>query len=421
MPTASRPATRPAEPKPKLDLNIILFARLLRAVGMNPGPAATRDAIQAVELVGVERKDYLFHSLSSCFVKRRQDSHLFEQAFFLFWQNPKFQERLRNLLIPQIKSPFESDAAEDPMLRRLEEALGAPPAAPPGDDPADQLDIDASGTASDNELFQAMDFRMMSAEEIHMAEAAIRRLRLAMPEKPSRRFMPDARGTRISLQQSLREARRHGGLVLPRKTRRQHEPRPVVALLDISGSMENYSRIFLHFLHVLTHQHRQVTSFLFGTRLTNITRQLRNRDVDDALKSVAGAAEDWSGGTRIASSIRHFNKYWSRRVLGRSPIVLLITDGLDRHHDPALAGEMERLHKSCYRLIWLNPLLRYEKFAPKSVWIRAMLGHVDAFRPIHSLASMEELVASLDGMADRLDTDLATWQRRARLPREEIA
>ncbi|XDZ66304.1 VWA domain-containing protein [Alphaproteobacteria bacterium LSUCC0684] len=411
MPTASPPA----EPAPKLDQNIILFARLLRAVGMKPGPAATLDAIEAVQLVGVAKKSHLFHALSSCFVKRREDLHLFEQAFFLFWQNPRFQERLRNLLIPQIRSPFESDEAGDPMLRRLEEALGSPPAAPLEPDETEELEIDASGTASDTELFKAMDFRMMSAEEIDRAEAAIMKLRLDLPEKLARRHVPDTRGSRIGLQQSLRAARRHGGLVLPRTVRRQRQSRPLVALLDISGSMENYSRIFLHFLHTLTHQHRQVTSFLFGTRLTNITRQLRNRDVDDALKSVAGAADDWSGGTRIATSIAHFNKHWSRRVLGRGPIVLLITDGLDREHDPALAWEMERLHKSCHRLIWLNPLLRYEKFAPKSVSIRSMLGHVDAFRPIHSLASMEELVAGLAGMADSQDKDLAAWQKLARL------
>lgn len=403
------------EPTPKLDINIILFARLLRAVGMKPGPASILDAIEAVQLVGVESKSFLFHALSSCFVKRREDSHLFEQAFFLFWQNPKFQERLRNLLIPQIKSPFESDEPEDPMLRRLEEALGNSPASPPNANETEELEIDASGTASDLELFQAMDFRMMSAEEIREAEIAISRLRLQLPEKLSRRISPDARGKRIGLQQSLREARRHGGLVLPRTVRRRRGSRPVVALLDISGSMESYSRIFLHFLHVLTHQHRQVTSFLFGTKLTNITRQLRHRDIDDALKSVAGAADYWSGGTRIAESITHFNKIWSRRVLGRSPIVLLITDGLDRQHDPALEREMERLHKSCHQLIWLNPLLRYEKFAPKSVSIRTMISHVDAFRPIHSLASMEDLIAGLSTMTDSHDMELASWQRLARL------
>jgi uncharacterized protein with von Willebrand factor type A (vWA) domain len=409
----SRP--RPPEPAPKLDLNIMMFARLLRAVGMKPGPAATLDAIEAVQLVGVESKSSLFHALSSCFVKRREDSHLFEQAFYLFWQNPRFQERLRNLLIPQIKSPFESDEAEDPMLRRLEEALGNPSAPPPGQKETEEIEIDASGTASDLELFQAMDFRMMSVEEIREAERAISRLNLHLPEKLSRRISPDTRGNRIGFQQSLREARRLGGMVLPKTVRRRREPRPVVALLDISGSMENYSRIFLHFLHVLTHQHRDVTTFLFGTKLTNITRQLRYRDVDDALKSVAGAADDWSGGTRIAESITHFNKYWSRRVLGRSPVVLLITDGLDRQHDTALEHEMERLHKSCHQLIWLNPLLRYEKFAPKSVSIRAMLGHVDAFRPIHSLASMEDLITSLGTITQRQDTELASWQRLARL------
>jgi len=413
-------ATAAAEPAPKLDLNILLFARLLRAVGLKTGPAATLDAIKAVQLVGVENKIFLFHALSSCFVKRREDSHLFEQAFFLFWQNPKFQERLRNLLIPQIKSPFDGDDPEDPMLRRLQDAIGQMPAPRPSPADTDQLDIDASGTASDLDLFKAMDFRMMSTAEIREAEQAISRLRADLPEKHARRFHPDQRGARIGLQQSLRQARRHGGLVLPKTIRRRRQPRPIVALLDISGSMENYSRIFLHFLHRLTWQHRQVTSFLFGMKLTNISRQLRSRDVDDALKAVTSAVEDWSGGTRITESITQFNKHWSRRVLGQSPIVLLITDGLDRQQDPALGREMERLQKSCHRLIWLNPLLRYEKFAPKSHSIRAMLAHVDAFQPMHSLASMETLVAGLAGMMDRRDASLAAWQYLSRQPEDQV-
>jgi uncharacterized protein with von Willebrand factor type A (vWA) domain len=400
-------------PNPKLDKNILLFVRLLRAIGMNVGTASTIDAIEAAQLVGVAHKKYFFHALSSCLVNRPEDRHPFEQAFFLFWQAPKFQERIRDLLLPQIKTHTESDEDEDPMLRRLEEALGGLEPIPSLNE-VDRIDIDASATVSDKEEFKEMDFRMMSAAEIAEAEKAIKRLRWVLPQKPSRRFRPDPRSRNIDMRRSLKAAPGHLGCVLPKWRKRQVADRPIVILLDISGSMENYTRMLLHFMHVLT-QHRRVTSFIFGTQLTNITRALQKRDIDEALDAVSHLAMDWSGGTRIADSIAAFNCDWSRRVLSGSPLVLLVSDGLEKQHDQRLSIEIERLQKSCHRLIWLNPLLRFEDFCPKSLSIRRILAHVDAFQPIHSVKAMEGLVVGLGKIAHGRDVKISEWQLQARL------
>ena len=409
----SAPAIAAITPNPKLDENILLFIRLLRAIGMNVGTASAVDAVEAAQLVGIGNKRFFFHALSSCLVKRPEDRYVFEQAFFLFWQAPKFQERMRDLLIPQIKTHTESDETEDPMLRRLEEALGSPDV-PPSFNEADRIEIDATATVSDREFLQDMDFRMMSTAEIKAAEQAIRSLRLVLPRKPSRRYHADARGQLIDLRQSLKSAPGFFGAVLPQWRRKLAEDRPIVILLDISGSMENYTRLMLHFMHTLMQQHPRVHAFIFGTQLTNITRALRKRDVDAALDAVTDAAVDWSGGTRIADSIGDFNRNWSRRVLAGSPLVLLVTDGLEKQHDERLAFEIERLQKSCHRLIWLNPLLRFEEFSPQSLSIRRILAHVDAFLPIHSLNAMSGLVAGLAKIAQNRDGRIAEWQRQAR-------
>jgi uncharacterized protein with von Willebrand factor type A (vWA) domain len=191
-------------------------------------------------------------------------------------------------------------------------------------------------------------------------------------------------------------SRTGGGLILPKfRSRREVHP-PLVVLADISGSMSQYTRIFLHFLHALGEKRRRVHAFVFGTRLTNLTRQMRHRDPDQALADCSAAVQDWSGGTRIGEALGEFNRLWSRRVLGQGAVVLLITDGLERDDIGNLAEEMERLHKSCRRLIWLNPLLRFDGFEARARGVRAMLPHVDEFRPVHNLDALADLVASLD-------------------------
>jgi uncharacterized protein with von Willebrand factor type A (vWA) domain len=236
----------------------------------------------------------------------------------------------------------------------------------------------------------------MTAAEIAAAKAAIKRLVLSLDEIKTRRLVPRPHGHMVDMRRTLRASLKAGGAVIDLKYLgvRRKAP-PIVALLDISGSMSQYTRLFLHFLHAVTDARKRVHTFLFGTRLTNVTRALRQKDPDEALNVVSASVADWSGGTRIATSLRAFNKEWARRVLTQGAIVLLITDGLERDGGDDLGFEIDRLHRSCRRLIWLNPLLRFAGFEAKAKGIRAMLPHVDEMRPIHNLATMADLVAAL--------------------------
>jgi hypothetical protein len=255
-----------------------------------------------------------------------------------------------------------------------------------------------------------MDFDTMSAAELAEAKKLIAGLRLPLPVIKTRRFHVQRNGRRIDLRRSLRESLREGGDVIPlvRAARRELHP-PLVVLCDISGSMNPYSRMFLHFLHAITNDRDRVSVFVFGTRLTNITRQLRHRDVDVAMARVAEAIRDWSGGTRIGASLREFNWQWSRRVLGQNACVLLVSDGLDREAGEGLGDEMERLAKSCRYLVWLNPLLRYEKFEARPAGVRAMLPHVDLFLPVHNLDSLLDLAKALSGPMTR-QQEMRAWK-----------
>jgi uncharacterized protein with von Willebrand factor type A (vWA) domain len=236
----------------------------------------------------------------------------------------------------------------------------------------------------------------MRAAELAAAREAIKRLSLSLDEVKTRRLVRDRRGHRIDLRRTLRASLKAGGALIDLNFRGAgRRPPPLVALLDISGSMEEYTRLFLHFLHAVSDARKRVHVFLFGTRLTNVSRALKTRDPDEALAACSASVADWSGGTRIATSLHAFNRLWARRVLGQGAVVLLITDGLERDPDDRLGFEIDRLHRSCRRLIWLNPLLRFAGFEAKAHGIKTMLPHVDEFRPIHNLASVADLVRAL--------------------------
>jgi len=255
--------------------------------------------------------------------------------------------------------------------------------------------MDAAFTFSPREVLQSRDFETMSAAELSEVRAMIARLRLPLPERPVRRTVPARHGSKIDLRASLRAMASAGGAVVPLAWRKRRRRRPpLVVLCDISGSMDRYSRMLLFFLHAITNDRDRVHTLLFGTRLTNITRHLRRRDVDVAVARVASAVSDWAGGTRIGACLAEFNRRWSRRLLAQGAIVLLISDGLDSDVGEGLSLEMERLAKSCRRLIWLNPLLRYDKFEARPAGIRAMLPYVDEFLPVHNLESLKQLAAS---------------------------
>ena len=389
-----------AEPQSdgRLIANLMHFARTLRAAGLPVGPGKVIDAVAAVEAVGIaDRRDF-YWTLHAVFVNRPDQRMLFDQAFHLFWRNPELLKKMLSLVLPQLNVEMPRDQGAE-MIRRLAEALH------PNQDAREsgetELEIDASMTFSDREQLGTMDFEKMSLEELARAKAAIARLRLPIHDIPTRRYARDPRGSRADMRATLRAALRSGGLIELRRKSPRRRPPPLVVLCDISGSMSRYSRVFLHFMHSVTNDRDRVFTFVFGTRLTNITRYLRYRDVDIALDRVAEAVADWSGGTRIGQSVHEFNRLWSRRVLGQGAVVLMITDGLDRDAGTGLAPEMDRLHRSCRRLIWLNPLLRYEGFEPRSLGMKAMLPYVDEFRPVHNLESLETLIEVISRAAQR--------------------
>jgi uncharacterized protein len=379
----------------RLVANLMQFARTLRAAGLPVGPGRVLDALRAVEAVGITSREDFYWALHASFVNRRDQHDLFDQAFHIFWRNPKILERMMAMLLPQMRAPAKDEDRVE-MNRRLAEALGNKDRGGEGEEPAEEeIEFDAALTYSDRELLQTMDFEKMSGDELAKAKRLIAGMRLPIMDVATRRHRPDRNGARIDMRNSLRAALRSADAIpLRRRSVRRRHP-PLVILCDISGSMSRYSRIALHFMHAVTNDRDRVYTFLFGTRLTNITRDLRHRDIDLALENVGKKVQDWSGGTRIGQCLQEFNARWSRRVLGQGAVVLFISDGLDRDGAQGLATEMERLHKSCRRLIWLNPLLRYEGFEPKSQGAKAIMPHVDDFRRVHNLQSLADLTEVL--------------------------
>jgi uncharacterized protein with von Willebrand factor type A (vWA) domain len=377
----------------RLAEQIVRFARVLRTAGVRVGPGAALDAVNAAEAAGAARRQDFYWTLHATLIKRREDDPVFEQAFRLFWRRRDPNEAIIAAMLPTAPQA----AIERPAQRRVQEALqDDAPMRLPKPRKEDEREVDMRGSVSDIEILRHKDFAQMSADELIEAERRIRGIALLWERVPSRRLVPDPRGHRIDLRRTLRASLRAGGELVELKRRAPGKRLPpLVALLDISGSMSDYSRIVLHFLHTLGESRGGVSTFLFGTRLTNVTRALRTRDPDAALRAAGQAAPDWAGGTWISSSLHRFNQDWSRRVLGQGAHVLLITDGLEREGGDILAREMDRLHRSSNRLIWLNPLLRYAQFEPRAQGIRTMLPHVDELRPVHNLESLEGLVEAL--------------------------
>ena len=298
---------------------------------------------------------------------------------------------------PQMRKDLDDQRSKAGQTRASQALFQNEKEAEPQEKP--EVEIDASLTFSGDEVLRGKDFAQMTAVEIERAREAMANMKLPFMRVATRRFRAAMSGNVIDFRKTLRSSAKYGGeLVLPSFKQRKYREPPIVVLADISGSMSQYSRIFLHFFHSLSESNRQVHTFLFGTRLTNVTRQLHNKDIDEAIADCSDAVEDWSGGTRIGETLEEFNRLWSRRVLGQGAVVLLITDGLERSDDSdQLAREIDRLHRSCRRLVWLNPLLRYDGFSPQASGIKTMLPNVDEFRPVHSLNSLEDLCSALGG------------------------
>ncbi|MBO9477757.1 VWA domain-containing protein [Shimia sp. R11_0] len=389
--------------EPKLTHNITWFARALRKAGLPIGTGRLLDAIRAVQAAGFTNKEDFYWTLHACFVSRPEHRVVFAQVFRLYWRDPRFLEHMMSMMLPAVRGVQEDRAAQAGEKRAAEALLdGFDHTVPEGqqEEQGTEIELDASMTMSSEEKLRTLDFEQMSTEEIAQAKRMLSRLTLPVDPIASRRTQVAARGRQLDWRATLKHAMRHGGNVsnLKHKDRSERWPNLVV-ICDISGSMSQYSRMVLHFLHAVANHKgagwAKVHGFTFGTQLTNITRHLATKDVDAALAAAGAEAQDWEGGTRIGECLHDFNRDWSRRVMGQGAVVLLITDGLDRGAPDALAKEMKRLRLSARRLIWLNPLLRWEGFAAKAQGIRAMLPHVDSFRAGHSIASIEALAEAL--------------------------
>ncbi len=394
---------------PKLAQNITHFARALRKAGLPIGTGRVVDAIRAVQAAGFTEKRDFYWTLHACFVNRPEHRTVFAQVFRLYWRDPRYLEHMMSMMLPAIRGVQEerkADAAE----KRAAEALldGVERDLPESTEQQEEseIEIDATQTASSEERLRNLDFEQMSTSEIAQAKRMLSRLNLPVKPIESRRGQASHLGHRIDRARTLRSAMRQGGEL---RDIAHLQPKPrwpnLVALCDISGSMSQYSRIILHFLHAVSNAKgagwAKVHAFTFGTRLTNITRHLHQRDVDAALAAAGAEAQDWEGGTRIGECLHQFNRDWSRRVMGQGAVVLLITDGLERGDPEMLEKEIERLHLSSRRLIWLNPLLRWDGFAPKAQGVATMLPHVDSFRAGHSIASLEDLAAVISQPDDQ--------------------
>ena len=392
----------------RLGENILWFTRALRKAGLPLGPGTALTALQAVQAAGFSRREDFYHSLRAVMISRPEHRVVFDQMFRLFWRDPRYMEHMMALLLPSMRGTQEERSAA-PAARRAAEALteeAALPDLPPLPESEEtQIEVDASGTASATETLRQLDFEQMSLEEAARARRLIARLSLPVDPMVTRRQVAGP-GAFVDRRATLRRALRSGGEVVQIARRRRARRWPaLVVICDISGSMSDYSRMVLHFAHTLANRPgdgwSKVHAFTFGTRLTNITRHLAQRDVDAALAAAGAEAQDWRGGTRIGASLASFNRTWGRRVLSSGAVVLLITDGLDRDAPDQLSREVARLRRNCRRLIWLNPLLRWEGFSPKARGIAAMLPNVDCFRAAHSIASLEALAGAVSDARDQ--------------------
>jgi uncharacterized protein with von Willebrand factor type A (vWA) domain len=331
--------------------------------------------------------------MSAVFIDNHEQQEIFEQAFYIFWRNPKMMEKLMGAMLPTIRVDNQDEVEE--MNRRLADAMGDAVNKVHDAPQETQIELDATLTYSSREAFMAKDFEAMSLAEINQAKQAIAELRLPVSDVPTRRFRRSNRGRHLDMRATLRASLRSVDTIpLKLKTHQLRRP-PIVLLCDISGSMSRYSRMFLHFMHGVINHRDRAHAFVFATRLTNITRSLKNSDIDAALERVSTTVEDFSSGTRIGECLKQFNVEWSRRVLAQGAITVIISDGLDKDAAAGLEQQMQRLAKSSRRLIWLNPLLRYEGFEPRPQGIQAMLPHVDDFKSAHNLNSIVELVRLL--------------------------
>ena len=374
--------------------NVVHFARFLRNAGIPVGPDRVLAALEAIEAVGVGRRDDVHAALSAVMLDRHEQQALFDDAFAAFWRDPKLLERMMAELLPKISGRREMNRQRS---QRLADALAAPPPAADGarrEGPDDKVEFETAFAFSDRERLQRADFESMTAAEFELAKKLAEEVPLPFAPVRRRRHEASARGV-VDLRATMLAMARQPETLVPRFSRPRSELPTIVVLLDISGSMDRYARLMLHYVHGLTRRYLKVHTLTFGTRLTNITRSLRHRDPDLALALASAQVQDWKGGTRIASCLDDFNRHWARRLLGANAALLLVTDGLDRDERGELTRAAAQLRLFARQIVWLNPLLRFEHFEPRAGGVRALLPFVDRFLPVHNLASLADLATVL--------------------------
>lgn len=393
--------------------NVTRFTRMLRAAGFAVGPERTIAALDALQLLGLAHRVRVHAALASVLLDRHEDQPLFDAAFDAFWCAPPGADAAtptaaRDPGVPGRRAPIAAS-------QRLSDALSAGVARQPAAvrDEDERVVVDVALGVSTRERLARRDFESMSAEEFRAATRLAAELPNLLVPVSTRRRIDAARGA-IDLHRVLRDSARDPFAArLPRRRPQRRLP-PLVVLCDVSGSMQRYSRVFLHWVHAMIRHHRQVEALTLGTRLTRITHALQTRDVDDALAAVGSQVGDWAGGTRLGPCLREFNRRWARRLLAGRSTVLLLTDGLDRDDSGVLSFEARRLRRYARRTLWLNPLLRFAGFEPRAAGIRALLPHVDEFLPAHDLDSLADLSNLLARRGERLRRDRHATGRRTR-------
>ncbi|RDK11562.1 vWA domain-containing protein [Cupriavidus lacunae] len=408
-------AVRPAPPAlPVLARNVTHFMRLLRDGGFALSPAHAVDALHALRHVDIGQRDEVRAALAALVLSGPDQRPLFDAAFDLFWRDPDWEGKLRALLLPRV----DSGAPPPKRSNRLADALAARQPEPPSRPAQGEAErIHVPLTFSDQEQLAQRDFETLTAQEWRALQHLVRTRRAHLAMQRTRRLRAATCGTHADLRASARLAVRQHGEWLRWKFRKHAERKPpVVLLLDISGSMSQYSRAVLYFCHALMQSRERLSVFLFGTRLTNITRSMRERDPDEAVAVITGQVRDWAGGTRIGAALASFNRHWARRTLSGRATVLLVTDGLDHEQIDLLGDEMARLRRFAHRIVWLNPLLRYPGFTPQARGVQAILPHVDALRSAHnldSLLALETLLSDHGGPPRATTPALATHHKEA--------
>ena len=393
--------------------NLMLFGETLRRLGLDFGSGNMLDLVKATETIPIGRRQDFRAAARCLLVHRKQDFPLFDDAFQIFWRRPAHGLSTRDL-----RSMGEERRYRNPQV--------GPPAGPderegdlPGDAPEDRAGVDMSQTYSAREVLRDKDFADYTPGEIAQARTMMAELSWDLGRRKTRRTQVGD-GAALDWRQTFRRNLQYGGELLELSHRQpKDKTRPLVLICDVSGSMERYTRLLLHFIHTIAGDLGRVEAFLFATRLTRITRYLNYRSIDQAVNEVARAVPDWAGGTRIGEAVKTFNYSWARRTLGNGPVVLIISDGWDRGEPELLSKEMARLQRSCHRLIWLNPLLGSPNYQPLTQGMQAALPYVDDFLPVHNLNSLEALARHLNDLPARKQPAAAYRRQRAAEPAEE--